>query len=192
MEIDPLGPGTGIAWSDNLWRSRPPDSVPSAENRKRFRPHQPGHDADVDLLRRLLFLPEISGDGPSLHQSPSANRAQRRAAIDDHRRRVAGLTIGATAGACSLGRSVVYPCSALVSLDVGQLSAVTETVRGERGSSPVQWVSVVTSFAGIRIYTFHMPRDARPCCCGFFRIAKCMVSNGTRFLLTEGVHWSTR
>src|ERR1700682_6844969 len=114
MELDLLGPCASVARSGNLWRSWPFNRVPSAENRKRFRPHQPGHDADVDLLRRLLFVPEISCDGPSLYQSSSADRAQRRAAGYDHRRRYAELTNGATAGARSLGRSVVRPGVAVV------------------------------------------------------------------------------
>jgi hypothetical protein len=52
--------------SGGVRRSRPADRVPRAENRKRLRPDQPGHDADVDLLRRLLFLPEISRHCPSV------------------------------------------------------------------------------------------------------------------------------
>src|ERR1700676_2552617 len=125
MAIDALGPAAGVARSGNLWRRRSANRLPRAENRKRFRPHQPGHDADVDFLRRLLFLRQISGDGPPFHQGPSTHRAQRCAASYDHRRRDSQLTIWATAGARSLGRSVIRPGAAVVSLDVGQLSAIS-------------------------------------------------------------------
>ena len=62
--IHPLGPPARIARSGSLRWRRPANRLPRAENRNRFRPHQRGHDADVDLLRRLLFLPEISRDHP--------------------------------------------------------------------------------------------------------------------------------
>ena len=125
QEIDHLGHPARIARSRSLRRRRPPNRLPGAEDRNRFRPHQPGHDADVDLLRRLLLLPKISRDHLPLHQGPPANRSQRRAQSHDLRRRPASFPIGAPACARSLGRSVVHPGSALVPLDVEELSAIS-------------------------------------------------------------------
>jgi ABC-2 type transport system permease protein len=67
---------------------------------------------------------QISRHRSPVHQSAAANRAQRRAASHDHRRRNARIAVGTTARARDLGRGFVHSCAALVSLDLGQLLAV--------------------------------------------------------------------
>src|ERR1019366_7977911 len=47
-------------------------------------------------------------------------------------------------------------------------------------------------FGGIRAYPSLMPKDPKPYCAASRFSSNPVVSNGTRFLLTEGVQWSTR
>ena len=63
-------------------------------------------------------------DGPALHQSSTAHRAERRAARHHHRRCFARLAIRTTACACDLGWRFVPSGPPLVSLDVEQVAAI--------------------------------------------------------------------
>ena len=63
-----------------LLRHRPADRVARANDRSRQRPDEPHHDADVALLRRLLFLRTVSRLGEADHPLAAADVAQRRVA----------------------------------------------------------------------------------------------------------------
>ena len=60
----------------HLWRHWTADRESRAEDREYQRPHQPGDDAHVDFLRRLLFLRTISCGNPSTDQSTAFDRIE--------------------------------------------------------------------------------------------------------------------
>ena len=57
----------GSLGSDRVRRRRTVDGMPRPEDRECFRADQPGHDADVDLLWRVLCLRQIPIDRASLY-----------------------------------------------------------------------------------------------------------------------------
>ena len=107
---------------DRLRRSRPAHRQPCPKNRKRQRPHQPGHDADVDLLRRLLLLRAFSRHHPAFHQSPAAHRPQRRAPRHHPAGRAPGLPGRPSADSRRLGRPVVHLRPPPLPLDLARIA----------------------------------------------------------------------
>ena len=61
-------------------RARPAAGVARADDRRRVRPHEPRHAADVDSLRRVLLGAPLPRDRPALHHRPAAHGDHRRAA----------------------------------------------------------------------------------------------------------------
>jgi ABC-2 type transport system permease protein len=132
----------GLRWN------RPAHRVPRAENRNCQRPDQCGNDADVDLLRRLLLLPAFPSHGAALHQSPAADRAQRRAQSHHPRRRLTPVAVGAPSDSRALGRDFVRPRIALVPLDVALASR--RQVRSRNPSHPSEAKDLCSVIVGKR------------------------------------------
>ena len=102
----------------HLRRRRPADRQPRPEDREHQRAHQPGDDAHVDLLRRLLLLRALPGRDPAADQGPASDRAQRRPARQHSGRHSAGAPMAAPADHGPVGWNFVRAGAEVVPLDV--------------------------------------------------------------------------
>src|SRR5262249_7049307 len=102
----------------DVWRSRLTHCEPRAKDRKRQRINQPGDDADVDLLRRLLLIRTLPGDLSAVHQSPSANGPKRLLARQHPRRHTDPASVASPAGDDCLGWGLVRAGVEVVPLDL--------------------------------------------------------------------------
>src|SRR6185436_4978760 len=103
-----------------LWRDRPAAFVASQDDRSGLGPHESDDAADVDPVRRVLFLAAISGRGSADHRGAPAHGVERRAARDDASRRDGGADRTATRGARGLVARLLPPGAEAVQVAVAR------------------------------------------------------------------------
>jgi len=101
-----------------LWRFRPADRLQGKDDRGGLRPHEPGDDAHVDRLGRLLFGAALSRGDSAGDQGSAADRGHRRPARQYAARRRPAAGLRGDDGAVRLAGGVLSDCAQAVPLAV--------------------------------------------------------------------------
>jgi hypothetical protein len=89
-----------------------------AAHRRGVRAAQPGDGADVGVLGRVLRLVEFPGRGPAAGPGAAADRAERRAAGGDERRRAATCDLERAGDPHGVGKRLVRRCASTVPVEL--------------------------------------------------------------------------